>query len=136
MSVESTQGSVQSVGSFFQSRFVKKDMRKEPFEVQSGPVISAADVVRIGESQYRQKQVIPETRDIPLFPVPVMPTEKKFCGMDLCLEMMGDVLEPPSIGPKEGETRPTGGAGGGVARKVKKVCHKAAKATVLSPKES
>ena len=55
MSVESTQGSIQSAGSFFQSSFVKMDMRKEPFEVQSGPVISAADVVRIGDTQYRQK---------------------------------------------------------------------------------
>ena len=55
VTVESTQGSIQSAGRFFQSSFVKMDMRKEPFEVQSGPVILAADVVRIGDTQYRQK---------------------------------------------------------------------------------
>ena len=100
MSVESTQGSIQSAGSFFQSSFVKMDMRKESCEVQSGPVISAADVVRIGDTQYRQKQVIPETHDIPFFPMLAMPTEEKFSVMDLRPEKMVDDLELPSFGQK------------------------------------
>ena len=81
------------------------DVRKEPFEVQSGPVILAADVVRIGDTQYRQKYVIPETHDIPLFPMPVMPTEEKLSVMDLCLETMVDELELPSFGQKEKERK-------------------------------
>ena len=111
-------------------------MRKEPFEVQSGPVISAADVVRIGDTQYRQKQVIPETHDIPLFPMPAMPTEEKFSVMDLCPETMVDELELPSFGQKEKERKLAGGVGAAATRKVKKVSHKTVKACVMSPKGS
>ena len=108
------------------------DMQKEPFEVQSGPVISAADVVRIGDTQYKQKQVIPELRDIPLFHVPMMPTEGKLPGMDLCLKVTADVVQPPS----EVEKWLAGGGRGGAARKVKKVSHRATKVSVMSPKTS
>ena len=59
------------------------DMQKEPCEVQSGPVISAVDVVRIGDSQYGQKRGIPKAHDIPLSPMHWMPAEKKFSGIDL-----------------------------------------------------
>ena len=111
-------------------------MQKELFEVQSGPVISAADVVRIGDTQYRQKQVIPETHDIPLFPMPVMAAEEKFSVMDLCLETMVDELELPSFGQKEKGRKLAGGVGAAATRKVKKVSHKTVKACVMSPKGS
>lgn len=45
-------------------------------------------------------------------------------------------MELPSVGPKEKETESAGGAEGGATKKVKKICHKAVKATVLSPEAS
>lgn len=57
MFAEGTQESMQSVGSFFFcSEFVMMDMRKEPLEIDSGPVVTLAEVVRIGDSQYNQKK--------------------------------------------------------------------------------
>ncbi|KAI4993523.1 hypothetical protein ZWY2020_007836 [Hordeum vulgare] len=91
-SAESTRESGES---FFQSSFVMKDMRKEAYEVDTRPSITLADVMKIGESRNQKKDVMPEPRDIPLLSMPVLPIEKKNCGMEMVLEMLGGGFKQP-----------------------------------------
>ena len=93
----------------------------------------------MGDLALKQKKRVLEIRDIPLFPLPVLPPEDFLPRTDFhCEEMIvEDGLKRFTDVPKDGsDTQLEKVAEAGGKKKVKKIGHRTVKASVASPEPS